>query len=70
MNNFNQELIKLLKKGTCIFTCIKEIKEILQKNNYQELKENESWNLAKGKYFVIRNDASLIAFSIGKKNLK
>ena len=70
MNNFNQELIKLLKKGTCIFTCIKEIKEILQKNNYQELKENESWNLAKGKYFVIRNDASLIAFSIGNKKEK
>ena len=70
MNNFNQELIKFLKEGTCIFTCIKTIKTILQKNNYQELTEKDTWELTKGKYFIIRNDASLIAFSIGNKAQK
>lgn len=70
MNNFNQELIKFLKEGTCIFTCIKTIKTILQKNNYQELTEKDRWELTKGKYFIIRNDASLIAFSIGNKAQK
>ena len=70
MNQFNQELINFLKNGTCIFTCIKTIKEILLKNNYQELTEEVPWNLEKGKYFVIRNDATLIAFSIGSKKTK
>ena len=70
MNQFNQELINFLKNGTCIFTCIQTIKDILLKNNYQELTEEETWNLKKGQYFVIRNDATLIAFSIGSKKAK
>ncbi len=70
MNQFNQELINFLKNGTCIFTCIKTIKEILLKNNYQELTEEDPWNLEKGKYFVVRNDATLIAFSISKQKDK
>ena len=69
MNNFNKELLAMLNKGTCSFTCIKYIKDILLDNNYQELKETETWKLQAGKYFVIRNDASLIAFNI-KKNFK
>ena len=68
MNNFNQELMNFLKEGTCIFTCIKKIKEILLNNDYIELKENEKWNLDNKKYFIIRNDASLIAFNINKNN--
>ncbi len=67
MNDFNQKLIEFLKKGTCIFTCINEIKKILLNNNYIELKENEKWNLDNKKYFIIRNDASLIAFHLNKK---
>ena len=70
MDQFNQDLINFLKKGTCIFTCIKTIKEILLNNNFQELTEEEIWNLEKGKYFVIRNDATIIAFSIGNKRNK
>ena len=67
MNDFNQKLIEFLKKGTCIFTCINEIKKILLNNDYIELKENEKWNLDNKKYFIIRNDASLIAFHLNKK---
>ena len=70
MDQFNQDLINFLKNGTCIFTCIKTIKEILLNNNFQELTEEEIWNLEKGKYFVIRNDATIIAFSIGNKRSK
>ena len=69
MKEFNNELLKLLKKSSCPFTCIKEIKDILLKNNYQELNELEDWNLSYDKYFIIRNDASLIAFNI-PKNIK
>ena len=66
MDKFNKELIHLLKKGTCIFTCIEEIKKILNNNGYQELKENNKWELNQEKYFIIRNDASLIAFNLNQ----
>ncbi len=67
MDNFNKELLEMLNNGTCSFTCIKYIKNQLLKEGYQELREDYKWNITPGKYFVIRNDASLIAFNIAKK---
>lgn len=61
-----QELIKFIQKGTCTFTVMEEIKKELNKNGFQELSENEKWNLTPGKYYTIRNDASCIAFTIDK----
>ena len=67
MNNFNKELLKFIKNGTCSFTSTKDIKNILIKNGYLELDEKETWNITSGKYFVIRNDTSLIAFNLNKQ---
>lgn len=64
MNKFNKELLKFLKTNTTSFTCIKNIKEELIQNGYQELFEKDNWTINKGKYFVIRNDTSIIAFNI------
>ena len=66
MKKFNEELLKFLENGTTTFTCIKIIKDILLENNYLELTEFTKWNLKPGKYFVIRNNASIIAFNIAK----
>jgi len=65
---FNNNLFKFIKESTCSFTTIKTIKEELIKNEYTELFENEQWNINNGKYFVIRNDSSLIAFNIGNNH--
>ena len=67
MNLFTKKLIDFLKIGSCSFTSIKKIKKILIENDYYELKEDEDWTLNKNKYFIIRNDASLIAFNINRK---
>ncbi len=65
---FNQEMFSFINKGTCSFTTIKEIKKILIDNGFLELDEARIWNLENDKkYFVIRSDASLIAFSLGRK---
>ena len=64
---FNNELINFINNSTCSHTCIKYIKKILDKNNYVRLYEEEKWNLKYGKYYIIRNDASIIAFEIPKK---
>lgn len=62
---FKNELISFIKNANSSFTCIKEIKKKLDENGFIELKENEEWkNL--NKFYVIRNDASIIAIEIPK----
>ena len=64
---YNKELFSFIEAATCSFTGIKKMKEILLENKFIELQENNSWNLEENKkYFITRNDASLIAFTIGK----
>lgn len=66
---FNEELFQFIKKANCSFTGIKQIKDILINENFIELEENEKWNLENNKkYFVTRNDSSLIAFTTGNKD--
>lgn len=69
-NLFNNKLFDFINSSTCSFTCIEFIKNELLKNGYQELYEYKKWNLKSGKFFVIRNDASIIAFNIGKEHKK
>ena len=63
--NFNEELFNFINTSNCSFTCVEEIKKVLIGEGYTELYENGKWNLNCGKFFVIRNDASIIAFNIG-----
>lgn len=67
MEKFENDLINFIEKSTCSFTCIKEIKSKLEKAGYKELYENDEWDLVGNKFYVIRNDASIIAFSIPRK---
>lgn len=66
---FNENLFQFIKKATCSFTGILEIKKQFIKNGFLELYENQDWNIEYDKkYFVIRNDASIIAFQINKSD--
>ena len=65
--NFNQKLFEFIKNASCSFTCIEFVRNSLLNSGYEELFENTKWDFKAGKYFVIRNDASVIAFTIGKK---
>jgi len=67
MDLFNDELINFMKNSTCAYTCINEIKKMLKNEGFTELKEADIWKFKNGKYFVIRNDASILAFTINKK---
>ena len=64
--NFNSKLFEFINESTCSFTCVNFLKNKLLENGFNELYENEEWELKSGKYFVTRNDASIIAFNIGK----
>ncbi len=63
---YNKKLINFLEKGTSTYTAVKEMVHELEKLDFQILWEEEEWNLKPGKYLVTRNNASLIAFQIGK----
>ena len=65
-DNYNDGLFRFIEKSTCSFTCVSEIKKLLTCNEYTELCEGDKWNISMGKYFVVRNDSSIIAFNIGK----
>ncbi len=66
--NFTDELLGFIKKSPSCFHVVDNISCELRNNGYTELFETESWNIAEGgKYFVTRNNSSLIAFNIPKK---
>lgn len=66
MNSFEQYL-EFLKNSKINFEAINNLKKMLLDAEYKELKECEKWNLeAYGKYFVTKNDNSIIAFRVGK----
>ncbi len=68
--DINNMLDFIYKSPTACFAT-KNIEEILLKNNFVELKENEKWNIESfGKYFVKKHDTSIIAFEIGEENIK
>lgn len=61
-----KELINFINNTPNAYYCVHNLKEMLEANAFEELYENENWNNLKidGKYFVSRNDSSLIAFKM------
>lgn len=68
-NTFIQGLLHFLKASPTPFHAVQNMARQLEAQGFQILKESESWDLASaGKYVVIRNDSSLVAFIKGRKN--
>ena len=60
-----QNLLDFISKSPSPFHVVANMKKELLANGFIQLKENEKFNIEKGKkYFVERNSSSLIAFSI------
>ena len=64
MENIEKGLIDFINKTPNAFYCVENIKTVLLENGFVELYENNIWDniSSEGKYFVIKNDSSLIAF--------
>jgi len=61
-----KELMNFINNTPNAYYCVDNLKKMLKENGFEELYENENWNSLKtdGKYFVSRNDSSLIAFKM------
>ena len=65
---FNSGLLDFLSKATSPFHAVREMATQLQDAGYTQLLEAADWSLeAGGKYYVIRNDSSVLAFKMGRE---
>ena len=70
-NDINQELMTFIDKTPNAFSCVINVKEYLLSNGFKEVKESDDWNLYENtKFFVIRNDSSIIACDLNDEKIK
>lgn len=63
-----QDLLEFIDRSPTPFHAVEEMKNRLRTQGFSELKEANAWDLeTNGKYFLTRNDSSLIAFIVGTK---
>ncbi len=68
---FNNQLLQFLDNSPTPYHAVEQMKKALHVKGFQELYENESWKLQEDKkYFVTRNDSSIIAFTYPKNRKK
>lgn len=60
-----ENMLEFIQKSPTCFHAIASCRELLEAEGYREWKEEEEWSVeAGGKYYVTRNDSSLIALHI------
>jgi aspartyl aminopeptidase len=63
--NYNKEMLEFIKESPTCFHVIANLKRKMDEAGFVELSEREEWEVsAGGKYYVIRNDSSMIAFQV------
>ncbi|NBK98698.1 MAG: M18 family aminopeptidase [Erysipelotrichia bacterium] len=63
----NHAFMQFIEQSPSCFHAVVNLVSIIEKQGYVKLKEKEKWELKKGgKYYVTRNDSSIIAFHIAK----
>jgi aspartyl aminopeptidase len=68
---FAKELINFIYDSPTAFHAVESAKNLLDKQGFIELKEEDSWSLEKGgKYYVTKNDSALTAFVVGKGSIE
>ena len=69
-STINESLFTFLEKSPSAFHAVLNTCDLLKKAGYKELKETEAWSLKQGgKFFVTRNDSSVMAFRLPKGKL-
>ena len=64
----SQELMAFIKQSPTAFHAVDNMKKMLKEDDYEELLEGQAWEIKPGKkYFVSRNNSSIIAFNLGSK---
>jgi len=68
-DQYNQQLLDFIHQSPTPFHAVENMKEAFDAAGFQALSEDKSWNLTAGeRYYVTRNDSSIIAFVMGKQS--
>lgn len=74
MSEWKQEidhLFDFIDKSPCAFHAVAQMEQRLSARGFKALKEQECWQIEEGgRYYVKRNDSSLIAFALPQKEAK
>ena len=63
-----QNLLNFIDRSPTPFHAVQEMSDTLSSKGFIKLEEADAWKLVpNGKYFLTRNDSSLIAFTVGSK---
>ena len=64
-----KELFSFIESSPSVFHAVENMKRMLEEEGYIQLLESRRWELFEGgKYYVIRNGSSIIAFRIPKRD--
>lgn len=64
----SEGMLSFIKKSPTAFHAVDNLRNILKSNGYEELLEGSSWSIVPGgKYFVTRNNTSIIALKLGTR---
>lgn len=67
----NEKLFRFIESSPTAFHVVANCEEILKEKGYTRLLETEEWELIpEGKYYVTRNDSSMVAFAIPEGTFK
>jgi aspartyl aminopeptidase len=63
--DYTEGLLKFIQASPTPFHAVAAMKDILERQGYQQLGESAAWNtLDPGRYYVTRNDSSIIVFNL------
>ncbi len=70
LTQFNRDLLDFLAASPTPFHAVKAMSTRLEDKGFERLRESDSWSLQPGgRYYLTRNDSSIIAFVYGKADL-
>lgn len=71
MDKLIQELFTFIESSPTAFHTVRTVREMLEREGFQELPETGAWELEPGKgYFAVRSMSSVIAFRFPKKEFR
>lgn len=71
IDQFNEGLLRFIQASPTPFHAVQTISSALQHAGFTQLSESDAWDkLEKGRYFVTRNDSSVIIFTTGSRDFR
>lgn len=68
-HTISKELIHFIESSPSCFHAVKFTEDLLLKDHFTQLQENEKWQIQRGgRYFVARNGSALIAFTVPEQS--